>query len=180
MRDVRYPIGSRFQEWTRRVSQLAQAPVPFPLLLTSYVLLPFFFFCFLFPDSRPSARQGGAQGEINPFSFVLRAVYQTFNRRHFNGWEKRADSGAEWPSWNVRVGGSPWVGAWDGLGFTRRLDHLLSLLGVPVIFCPTPVSCLREWLRAVGGLLPGRGVVASVHRLFCCVVILSMARVVVS
>lgn len=32
----------------------------------------------------------------------------------------------ERPRWR-----NPWVGAWDGLGFTRRLDHLLSLLVRP-------------------------------------------------
>lgn len=139
----------------------------FPFL-TRLFLVYCFCFLFLFPDFESIRTARWSARRDQSFQLCITSGISNFNRRHFNGWEKRADSGAEWPSWNVRVGGSPWVGAWDGLGFTRRLDHLLSLLGVPVIFCLIPSLAL---VCGRGGRWRGDfhlvgGVVASVHCLF--------------
>ena len=129
MRDVRYPIGSRFQEWTRRVSQLAEVPVSLPFAVDVLCSLPFplfsFFclrFCFLFCFRTKVHPHGKVERKERPILSAL--YYERYIERQptlsTTGWEKRVDSGAEWPSWNVRVGRDFWVGAWAGLGFISQ------------------------------------------------------------
>lgn len=174
MRDVRYPIGSRFQEWTRRVSQLAEVPVSLPFAVDVLCSLPFplfsFFclrFCFLFCFRTKVHPHGKVERKERPILSAL--YYERYIERQptlsTTGWEKGltlARNGLRGTSALGETFGWGHGLVWD---LSRRLDHLLSLLGAPVIFCLMSSPACGRGRKVEGGLSPGWGVVASVHLL---------------
>ena len=155
-----------FRNWPR-------CQFPFPLLLTSCVhcLFPYFPSAYVSVFCSASGRKSirTARWSVRrdqSFQLCITSGTLNVNRRYQQQAGKKgltlARNGLRGTSALGETFGWGHGLVWD---LSRRLDHLLSLLGAPVIFCLMSSPACGRGRKVEGGLSPGWEVVASVHLL---------------